>query len=170
MVASGAPDGADLLAQFLNGSGVAIDYPDGSSLADKVKASPRFQALDQAVQAEAKAKLDAGQQDVTVTSSLKTVDFTIGSGQTNWDLYLAFGGTQGLDVSGSGFPINGRYVGTITYVIRDTYGFSTASKFLGVGPQMHYLQTVCGAPFFTGGAHWFPDSVTVTVPFDQPAN
>jgi hypothetical protein len=38
----------------------------------------------------------------------------------------------------------------------------------GFGPPMRYLQTVCGAPRHAGGARWFPDSVTVTVPFVQP--
>jgi hypothetical protein len=33
---------------------------------------------------------------------------------------------------------------------------------------MRYLQTVCGAPQHAGGAHWFPDTITVTVPFSQP--
>jgi hypothetical protein len=34
---------------------------------------------------------------------------------------------------------------------------------------MRYLQTVCGAPQHSGGARWFPDSITVTVPFSRPA-
>ncbi len=175
MVKSGAPHGAELLVHFLDGTGSPVSYAEGSSLAAEVKASTRFKALDKAVQAEAKRKLDVaqqnviGEQNVIVSSSLKTIDFTFGSDQSNWDLYLAFGGTQGLKVDSEGlFPIEGRYVGTITYVIQDTYGFSTAPKFLGVGPQMHYLQTVCGAPDFQGGAQWFPTSLTVTVPFDQP--
>jgi hypothetical protein len=37
------------------------------------------------------------------------------------------------------------------------------------GPPMRYLQTVCGAPRHAGGAHWFPDTITVTVPFNRPA-
>jgi len=32
---------------------------------------------------------------------------------------------------------------------------------------MRYLQTVCGAPQHPGGARWFPDTITVTVPFGQ---
>jgi hypothetical protein len=39
----------------------------------------------------------------------------------------------------------------------------------GFGPPMRYLQTVCGAPQHPGGAHWFPDTIVVTVPFRQPA-
>ena len=29
---------------------------------------------------------------------------------------------------------------------------------------------VCGAPDYKGGAHYYKDSVTVTVPFNQPIN
>jgi len=65
--------------------------------------------------------------------------------------------------------LGGRYMGTLTYVIRDSYGFPVDDTLGGFGPPMRYLQTVCGAPRHAGGAHWFPDSVTVTVPFDQPA-
>jgi len=34
---------------------------------------------------------------------------------------------------------------------------------------MRYLQTACGAPQHQGGARWFPDTITVTVPFSHPA-
>ena len=34
---------------------------------------------------------------------------------------------------------------------------------------MRYLQTACGAPQHAGGARWFPDTITVTVPFSRPA-
>lgn len=64
---------------------------------------------------------------------------------------------------------NGRYAGTLSYVIRDSYGFPASDTLGGFGPPMRYLQTVCGAPAHAGGAHWFPDSITVTVPFDRPA-
>lgn len=59
-------------------------------------------------------------------------------------------------------------------------GFPTAAALLqhfltgkgtavgGFGPSMRYLQTVCGAPQHAGGAHWFPDTITVTMPLDQP--
>jgi hypothetical protein len=62
---------------------------------------------------------------------------------------------------------DGRYVGQITYTIRDVYGFYDTDKFLGYSRKMHYLQGVCGAPAYRGGAHWFYTSVVVTVPFDQ---
>jgi hypothetical protein len=34
---------------------------------------------------------------------------------------------------------------------------------------MRYLQTTCGAPEHASGARWFPDSITVTVPLNEPA-
>jgi hypothetical protein len=99
------------------------------------------------------------------SGQLPTVTFS----DTTSDLYWSFRGTQGLTVSGSGSRKSGRYVGTLTYVIRDSYGFPADDTLDGFGPPMRYLQTVCGAPQHAGGAHWFPDTVTVTVPFDQPA-
>lgn len=163
----GATNAASLLSHFLGGSGTSVDYADGSSLSIKVKADSQFQAADKAFQQAAKALLDGGQQGVDITSSLHTVDFSVNE-PPNSDPRWSFGGTQGLDVQGSGYQQNGRYVGTITYTIRDVYGFYPTAKFLGWGPKMHYLQGICGAPYYKGGAHWFYDSVTVTVPFKQP--
>src|SRR5690242_2864428 len=85
------------------------------------------------------------------------------------DLYWGFRGTQGLTVTGRGARENGRYAGTLSYVIRDSYGFPVGDTLDGFGPPMRYLQTVCGAPRHAGGAHWFPDTITVTVPFNRPA-
>lgn len=85
------------------------------------------------------------------------------------DLYWGFRGTQGLTVTGSGHREERRYAGTISYVIRDSYGFSASDTLDGFGPPMRYLQTACGAPQHAGGARWFPDTITVTVPFSQPA-
>jgi len=87
----------------------------------------------------------------------------------NSDLYWGFRGTQGLTVTGSGSRKNGRYTGTLSYVIRDSYGFPASDTLGGFGAPMRYLQTVCGAPQHPGGAHWFPDTITVTVPFSRPA-
>jgi hypothetical protein len=53
--------------------------------------------------------------------------------------------------------------------MRDSYGFPAGDTLEGFGPPMRYLQTVCGAPRHAGGAHWFPDTITVTVPFNRPA-
>ena len=85
------------------------------------------------------------------------------------DLYWGFRGTQGLTVTGSGRRETGRYTGTLSYVIRDSYGFPVGDTLGGFGPPMRYLQTACGAPLHAGGARWFPDTITVTVPFSQPA-
>jgi hypothetical protein len=85
------------------------------------------------------------------------------------DLYWGFRGTQGLTVTGSGGRKNGRYSGSLTYVIRDSYGFPASDTLNGFGPPMRYLQTVCGAPQHAGGARWFPDTITVTVPFSKTA-
>ncbi len=63
----------------------------------------------------------------------------------------------------------GYYVGSLTYVITESYGFNAGNVLLGIGSAMRYLQTVCGAPYYPGGAHWFPVSVTVTEPLNIPA-
>jgi hypothetical protein len=163
----GATDAADLLTHFLAGTGTPIDYPDGSTLSEAVKADPQFIALDKAVQEAAAAQFNTGLDAAEVTRNLKTLNFS--SFSTATSLQLAFGGTQGLDVKGTVRVENGSYTGTITYTIRDIYGFFDNNKFLFVGKAMHYLQGICGAPDFPAGAHWFADSVTVTVPFSQPA-
>ena len=168
-----SPAGARFLRHFLAGNGTAVDLADGSGLAADAKRSGIFKKLDKKVQQQAKKLLDAGQRTADVTSVMKNPDFAaldILHPKAALALSEAFGGTQGLDISGSGFRENDTYTGTITYVIRDIYGFYAKSKFLGVGPEMHYLQGVCGAPWYKHGAHWFPDSVTVTIPFDQPAD
>jgi hypothetical protein len=117
------------------------------------------------VQAAAARQLKAGDAQVRLAAGqLPTVTFSV----TTSDLYWSFRGTQGLTVTGSGDREGGRYVGTLTYVIRDSYGFPAGDTLGGFGPPMRYLQTVCGAPQYAGGAHWFPDTITVTVPFDQP--
>jgi hypothetical protein len=171
MAVLGAPTGATWLAHFLNGSGAPIDLGDSSPLAGAVKKSSAFKALDAAVQAEAKRQLDGGQQSVTLDKAFlrqHQPSFTSGApADPEW----AFGGTQGIDVHANGFPQNGNYVGEITYTIRDVYGFyDKYEKFPIVGKEMHYLQGTCGAPYHKGGAHWFYDSVTVTVKFQQRIN
>jgi hypothetical protein len=88
---------------------------------------------------------------------------------SNGELHWGFGGTQGLSITGGGSLKNGRYVGTINYIIWDSYGFTAKDTFHGVGTAMRYLQTVCGASQNRLGAHWFLDSISVSVPFNQPA-
>jgi hypothetical protein len=163
--ASGFPTAAALLRHFLAGAGTAVNYPVGSRIAKLALASSAFQAVNRQVQAAVAHQLKAGGTRVKLsTGQLPTVEFSA----TTSDLYWSFRGTQGLTVTGTGSRKSGRYTGTLTYVIRDSYGFPVDDTLGGFGPPMRYLQTVCGAPQHAGGARWFPDSVTVTVPFDQP--
>jgi hypothetical protein len=164
--ASGFPAAAGLLRHFLTGEGTAVNYPAGSQVARLAAASTAFELVNGQVQTAIARQLKDGDTRVRLAAwQLPTVTFSA----TNSDLYWSFRGTQGLSVTGSGVRESGRYVGTLTYVIRDSYGFPVDDTLGGFGPPMRYLQTVCGAPRHAGGAHWFPDAVTVTVPFDQPA-
>ena len=162
----GFPAASDLLEHFLAGSGSEIDYRLGSTISAQAQASAGFKTVNDIVQGEIALQLKAGDTRVRLTAAqLPTVLFA----STASDLYGGFRGTQGLTVSGGGRRENGRYAGTLTYVIRDSYGFPAGDTLDGFGAPMRYLQTVCGAPQHAGGARWFPDSVTVTVPFAQPA-
>ena len=122
--------------------------------------------MDRQVQAEVLGQLKAGRTRVRLSAAqLPLVSFESSGG----DLYWGFRGTQGLSVTGSvSHEADGRYDGTLSYVIRDSYGFPAGDTLAGFGAPMRYLQTVCGAPQHVG-AHWFPDTITVTVPFSHPA-
>jgi hypothetical protein len=160
------PVSADLLQHFLNGKGTEVDYPAESLISKKALASAAFLAVNNEVQETILGQLKAGRTRVRLSAAqLPTVAFESGTS----DLYWGFRGTQGLTVTGSGRRENGRYVGTLSYVIRDSYGFPASDTLNGFGPPMRYLQTACGAPQHAGGAHWFPDTITVTVPFSRPA-
>jgi len=162
----GFPAAASLLRHFLAGTGTGINYPPGSRISRLAGASSAFQAVNEQVQAAIAGQLKAGDVQVALSAGqLPTVTFSL----TSSDLYWSFRGTQGLTVTGSGSRKSGRYVGSLTYVIRDSYGFPADDALGGFGPPMRYLQTACGAAQHTGGAHWFPDTVTVIVPFDHPA-
>jgi hypothetical protein len=159
----GFPAASALLTHFLGGSGTEIDYRLGSTISDQARASAGFQAVNGIVQAEIAVELKNGAARVRLSAAqLPTVLFA----STATDLYWGFRGTQGLTVSGSGRRENGRYSGTLTYVIRDSYGFPADDTLNGFGPPMRYLQTVCGAPQHAGGARWFPDTITVQVPLN----
>jgi len=163
---AGFPASADLLMHFLKGRGTAVDYRAGSLISEKALASSAFRAVNNEVQEAVLSQLKAGRTRVQLSAAqLPTVAF---ESETS-DLYWGFRGTQGLTVAGSGSRENGRYVGTLSYVIRDSYGFPASDTLGGFGPPMRYLQTVCGAPQHAGGARWFPDTITVTVPFNRPA-
>ena len=163
---AGLPTSADLLAHFLTGKGTEVDYRAGSLISKKALASSAFRAVNNEVQTAVLSQLKAGRSRVRLSAAqLPTVAFESKSS----DLYWGFRGTQGLSVTGSGSRENGRYAGTLSYVIRDSYGFPASDTLDGFGPPMRYLQTTCGSPQHAGGAHWFPDTITVTVPFNRPA-
>jgi hypothetical protein len=160
------PASADLLTHFLDGKGTEVDYRAGSLISKKALASSAFRAVNNEVQEAILSQLKAGRTRIQLSAAqLPTVAF---ESKTS-DLYWGFRGTQGLTVTGSGSRENRRYTGTLSYVIRDSYGFPASDTLDGFGPPMRYLQTVCGAPQHAGGAHWFPDTITVTVPFNRPA-
>jgi hypothetical protein len=164
----GFPVASGLLTHFLAGDGTEVAYPAGSAIARQARASSAFRAVDRQVQRAILSQLAGGHGRTPVdlpAAQLPTVAFeSAGS-----DLYWGFRGTQGLSVTGHGSLANGRWTGTLSYVIRDSYGFPVGDALAGFGPPMRYLQTVCGAPQHPGGARWFPDSITVTVPFSHPA-
>jgi hypothetical protein len=160
------PASADLLTHFLNGKGTEVNYRAGSPISKKALASGAFRAVNNEVAEAVLSQLKAGKSRVRLSAAqLPTVAF---ESRTS-DLYWGFRGTQGLTVTGSGHRENVRYVGTLSYVIRDSYGFPVGDTLDGFGPPMRYLQTACGAPQHAGGARWFPDTITVTVPFSRPA-
>jgi hypothetical protein len=161
---AGAPVSAALLAHFLEGKGTAMHFRAGSRIAREARASSSFQVLSQRIQAAVLSQLRAGRSHVQLTEpALHTIRFALPA--SSRDLYLGFRGTQGLDVLGTGTITRHRYTGRLTYVIRDSYGFPRRDQLLGFGPAMRYLQVNCGNPPTLGGARWFPDSITVTVPF-----
>jgi hypothetical protein len=163
---AGLPVSAGLLTHFLQGTGTAVDYRAGSVISQQARASAAFQTVDNEVQTAVLSQLRAGRTRVRLSAAqLPTVTFASSGG----DLYWGFRGTQGLTVTGTVHRANGRYTGTLSYVIRDSYGFPAGDTLAGFGAPMRYLQTVCGAPQHAGGAHWFPDTITVTAPFSRAA-
>jgi hypothetical protein len=160
------PVSADLLRHFLAGDGTAVSYPAGSQISRLAMDSTAFAAVDKEVKSAVTSQLKAGNTQVRLSAAqLPLVPFDSAGG----DLYWGFRGTQGLSVTGRGRRAGAGYAGTLTYVIRDSYGFPEGDTLGGFGAPMRYLQTVCGAPQHSGGAHWFPDTITVTVAFRQPA-
>ena len=162
---AGFPASAGLLRHFLKGKGTEVEYRAGSLISKQALASRAFRAVNNEVQEAILSQLKAGRTRVRLSAAqLPAVAFESRAS----DLYWGFRGTQGLTVTGSGRRENGRYTGTLSYVIRDSYGFPAGDTLAGFGPPMRYLQTVCGAPQHAGGAHWFPDTITVTVRFSRP--
>ena len=158
---AGFPAAAALLTHFLDGKGTKVDYPAGSPIAKQARSSRAFRAVNNEVQEAILRQLKAGKTRVRLSAAqLPTVAFE----SKDSDLFWGFRGTQGLTVTGSGRREHGRYAGTLFYVLRDSYGFPARDTLHGFGAPMRYLQTACGAPQHPGGAHWFPDTITVTVP------
>jgi hypothetical protein len=161
---AGAPVSAALLAHFLAGTGTAMHFGARSQISREARATSAFQDLNRHIQAAALNQLRAGTLHARLTgSALPRIRF--GPLNSSQDLYLGFRGTQGLDIRGTGTITNRRYTGRLTYVIHDSYGFPPQDQLLGVGTAMRYLQVDCGSPPTQGGARWFPDSITITVPF-----
>jgi hypothetical protein len=166
-MSAGAPASTVLLAHFLAGTGTAMHFGAGSQISREARASSAFQSLNRHIQAAVLSHLRAGTAHVRLTgSALPAIRF--GLPDSSQDLYFGFRGTQGLDVRGTGTMAGRRYAGRLTYVIRDSYGFPPQDQLLGIGTAMRYLQVACGNPPTPGGAHWFPDSITVAVPFRHP--
>jgi hypothetical protein len=163
---AGFPAAAYLLRHFLAGKGTEVDYRAGSQISKEALSSSAFRGENNEVQQAILSQLKAGKTRVQLSAAqLPTLAFE----SQRSDLYWGFRGTQGLSVTGSGSHGNGRYTGNLSYVIRDSYGFPAGDTLHGFGAPMRYLQTACGAPQHRGGARWFPDTITVTVPFSQPS-
>jgi hypothetical protein len=163
---AGLPVSAELLTHFLRGTGAGVDFRAGSAISKQALASAAFQGMDSQVQTAILSQLKARRTSVRLPAAqLPAVTFASSGG----DLYWGFRGTQGLTVTGTVHRANGRYTGRLSYVIRDSYGFPADDTLAGFGAPMRYLQTTCGAPQHPGGAHWFPDTITVTTPFSHPA-
>lgn len=164
--AESAPDAATLLEHFIDGSGTPMNFPAGSALSQQLLSNSQFQALNSSAQRALADALNQGENSVRLAQPpLQRISLSLPN-----DLEYSFGGTQGLQVSGTGHLASGHYVGTLTYTIQDSYGFSTNDHFIGdIGDDMRYLQTNCGAPQTPDGALWFPDSVTIKVPFSLAA-
>lgn len=166
---AGLTNAAQFLADFLAGSGYEVDLPDTSSLAAEIQGSSEFTAENKDILAYVKKELAAGDTQINLPPGPDNVHaLAFLRYVAEPDLYWALRRTNGITVSGSGNQVGSDYVGTLTYVINESYGFSEANTLGGVGTAMRYLQTSCGAPYYQGGAHWFPLTVTVTQDFSIP--
>jgi hypothetical protein len=168
-----------LLNHFLGGTGTSKNYPVGSDISKYALASSAFKSVNAAVKSYIQGWLSTHPHPTEITlhtatdhppGPLTTVDFlSHGMSAADQNLYWGFAHTQGLVVSGSGTLAHAEWTVQLTYVIEDSYGFNPGTDFPVVGPAMIYLQTICGWMPNAGGAHWFPDSITVNVTFKLPA-
>jgi hypothetical protein len=174
-------DAASLFQHWLDGTGTGVSLGQTSALARELLTYPGFVGMNSKVQVYAAQRFNQGQANVTLPTPTSPLSQSTDSSPLTLlnfssegrypDLYWAFRGTQGLRVSGSVTKDGGRYSGKLTYTIYDTYGFpasSTGSISGRVTASMNYLQTHCGWPKYAS-PRWFSDSLTVTVPFNQPA-
>ena len=165
---TGADASARLLAHFLQGTGTPVNFGPDSAIARQAKASSAFRTMNRSVQAE-RAAPAAGRAG---PGSGWTARCCSRSGSAcparrvtcTW----ASAARRAWRCAARARMARHRFTGRLTYVIRDVYGFPPSDRLLGTGPAMRYLQVNCGAPEHAGGAHWFPDSITVTVPFRRP--
>ena len=159
---------ADLLTYFLTAARAANatfekNYPNGSAISDQAKKDPNFVALNAAVEKEVASELKNKTGEVHIKLKAPDPLMTITLDHTK-DLEDSFRGTQGLEVSGGGSFHDSKYQGWLTYVIKDSYGYTVKNAQENLlFKALRYLQVNCGKPPILGGAHWFPDSVTVTV-------
>jgi hypothetical protein len=166
--ALGLTTASEFLAYFLAGTGAPLNLPATSPVAAEIQKSTEFQNENTSVLNYIRQQLEAGATNIQLPVPNPLHAFAFLNYIKEPDLYLAFRRTNGVTVSGSGSIAGSDYTGTLTYVIRESYGFSAANTLLDFGPPMRYLQTTCGAPYYPGGAHWFPVTVTITEPFDLP--
>jgi hypothetical protein len=164
---------AQLLANFLSGSGAEVDYPATSDAADEVKATSVFTEMNNRILSYVLGQAVGGATQINVPTSaglLHTLGFTGVAPLSELDLHWALRYTHGITLQGSGTVQGDDYSGSLTYVISESYGFNTGNtlEYAGIqfGSAMRYLQTVCGAPYYPGGPHWFPVTIAVTVPFE----
>jgi hypothetical protein len=156
------------LAHFLDGTGTADNFPDTSTAASEIKKSKEFTDENTNVLNYIAQQLNGGATQIQLPTPNPLHALAFLKYFTESDLYFAFRYTHGIDVSGSGSVVGNNYVGSLTYVISESYGFNAGNSLLDFGPPMRYLQTVCGAPYYPGGAHWFPVAVTITEPINLP--
>ena len=182
----GAPDGAALMRHFLSGRDTPVTFGPSSHMAKLIARNASFQSTTRSVTAELK------QQLVPLTASHRgTAPMHLALDRTFWPSVPTSTTSREIPISicdcgehrvcwlhGTGRAYlsaqpdqTGHASGSLTYTISDVYGFSSQTQFriLGhaVGPDLHYLQTTCGAPAHHNGAHWFRDAVRVITHSDS---
>jgi hypothetical protein len=165
----GLTTASSLLTHFLNGTGAEVDDPATSHAAAEIEASSEFTTENKAIDAYIGGQLATGATTIRLPAGHNNPVNALGfTNLTEPDLYFALRRTNAIQVSGSGSLVGFNYIGSLTYTISESYGFSVDNVLLGIGTAMRYLQTTCGAPYYPGGAHWFTVSITVKVNFSIP--